>query len=678
MPVFTETSSSWRDLRVLPSFATPLPRLSQPIEAAADGTEKYEVVVIGAGPAGLFLATLLARYGLSDASMICFDSKPGTLKAGQADGLQPRTLEVLQSLDLAHEILTESCHMSEVAFWNPKKKVANGAVNGSQGAGIERTSFVPDVVVDARFKHEITIHQGRIERILDESLRRYSQRGIIRSTDFQHFELDPTSDPEYPIKVTVNTSTKDASGTPTSTSRTVRAKYLVGADGAHSRVRKGMGLKLEGETTDHIWGVLDFVCDTDFPDIRKRCAIHADSGSIMIIPRERIATGEYLTRLYVQIKDEIPTDVNEDAEAEKAHKATSKQRRSVVTYQSILAQATKVMYPYKIGVKAGTEPDWFAAYQIGQRMTPEFSLKDAEGVERVFIVGDACHTHSPKAGQGMNVSMMDSYNLSWKLVHAINGISPQSTKGLNPILSTFGEERLTIAKQLIDFDTKFSSMFSGQMSEAEAVEEGGLTHDEFLKIFLDGSGFTSGCGIEYPESQLVKSPEGAHKKQALITGNNFLGGTLKPGRRVNDSIVTRYADANPRHLQDEMPSTGRYRILAFTDRHLTCTGNPSADCLVQLCDSIIPQYPAGVLELLILHPPRKQRFEWVDLPPCIKRDAEMRTFIAGEEVYSRYGVDIGRGAVVVVRPDGYVGTVCAVDDLETLVRYLDCCLVRAS
>lgn len=127
-----------------------------------------------------------------------------------------------------------------------------------------------------------------------------------------------------------------------------------------------------------------------------------------------------------------------------------------------------------------------------------------------------------------------------------------------------------------------------------------------------------------------------------------------------------------------MPSTGRYRILAFTDRHLTCTGNPSADCLVQLCDSIIPQYPAGVLELLILHPPRKQRFEWVDLPPCIKRDAEMRTFIAGEEVYSRYGVDIGRGAVVVVRPDGYVGTVCAVDDLETLVRYLDCCLVRAS
>lgn len=46
------------------------------------------------------------------------------------------------------------------------------------------------------------------------------------------------------------------------------------------------------------------------------------------------------------------------------------------------------MRPYKIGVKAGTEPDWFAAYQIGQRMTPEFTMKDSEGIERVFIVGD--------------------------------------------------------------------------------------------------------------------------------------------------------------------------------------------------------------------------------------------------------------------------------------------------
>jgi phenol 2-monooxygenase len=304
----------------------------------------------------------------------------------------------------------------------------------------------------------------------------------------------------------------------------------------------------------------------------------------------------------------------------------------------------------------------------------------------------ACHTHSPKAGQGMNVSMMDSYNLSWKLVHSINGLTPKTEKKSCPILSTFGDERLTVAKQLIDFDTKFSSMFSGQMSEVEAEEAGGLTHDEFLKIFLNGSGFTSGCGIEYPESQLVVTAT----EKDLITGTDFLGGTLKAGRRVNDSIVTRYADSNPRHLQDgesnfsnhiiafpiaanitlELSSIGRYRILVFTPQDLTTTGSPSADYIVRLCDSIVPQYPAGVVELLILYPPRKDRFEWVDLPKCVKRDAEMRVFGVTQEVYNKYGVRAASGAVAVVRPDGYVGTVCAINDDEGLLRYLDNCLVR--
>lgn len=297
----------------------------------------------------------------------------------------------------------------------------------------------------------------------------------------------------------------------------------------------------------------------------------------------------------------------------------------------------------------------------------------------------------------MNVSMMDSYNLSWKLVHNINGLSPKTAKQSDPILSTFGEERLATARHLIDFDTKFSSIFSGQISEVEdSTEAGGLTHDDFLKIFLDGSGFTSGCGIEYQESRLVKSSCITEAGKTLIAGTDFLGGTLKAGRRVNDSIVTRFADANPRHLQDgeckyinsimfpfiatnetlELSSIGRYRILVFTARDVACTGGSSADYLVQLCDSIMPQYPAGVLELLILYPPRENRFEWVDLPKCVKRDAEMRIFGATEEVYNKYGVDTTRGAVVVVRPDGYVGTICAIEDGEGLTSYLDDCLVR--
>lgn len=170
--------------------------------------------------------------------------------------------------------------MWEVAFWNPAPSPKN----------IERTSIVPDVVVPARFPHEVTIHQGRIERILEDDLRRYSARGVQRSSKLTRVVLDEAGDAEFPVVMDI----EGPSGV-----RTVRTKHLVGADGAHSLVRRSMDMKLEGETTDFIWGVVDFVAETDFPDIRRRCAIHSDKGSVMVIPREKIATGEYLTRLSV-------------------------------------------------------------------------------------------------------------------------------------------------------------------------------------------------------------------------------------------------------------------------------------------------------------------------------------------------------------------------------------------
>jgi phenol 2-monooxygenase len=146
----------------------------------------------------------------------------------------------------------------------------------------------------------------------------------------------------------------------------------------------------------------------------------------------------------------------------------------------------------------------------------------------------------------MNVSMMDSYNLAWKLVHTIHGLSPN--KPPSTVLSTYEDERLEVAKLLIEFDTKFSSMFSGQIGSDKSVE--GLTHEQFLKVFSDGSGFTSGCGIEYPSGILVQRPSPSDLYP--IVGNNFLQGVLKPGRRLLDSIIRRYADANLRHLQDGM------------------------------------------------------------------------------------------------------------------------------
>ncbi|KAG4421451.1 hypothetical protein IFR04_005401 [Cadophora malorum] len=652
MPVFTEYSTSSRDLRVLPSFASPLPRLTPSFEPVGS-EEKYEVLIAGAGPAGLFLQVLLARYGLSDKSLLCIDSKPTALKSGQADGLQPRTLEVLKSLGLADEILTEGCQMWEVAFWNPTQ---------DKSGGIERTSIVPDVAVAARFPHEVTIHQGRIERILEDDLRRYSARGVQRSTRLTKVELDEAGDAEFPVLVEM----EGPSG-----SRTVRTKHLVGADGAHSLVRRSMDFKLEGETSDFIWGVVDFVADTDFPDIRRRCAIHSDNGSVMVIPRERIATGEYLTRLYVHVQEEVKpdNDIASEEGIKGASKAEAKARREKITMESIFAQAQEVFKPYYIKPRRADAVDWWAAYQIGQRVSENFVKQDSKGVNRVFIVGDACHTHSPKAGQGMNVSMMDSYNLSWKLMHSLNGLSP-ITNSRDTILDTFETERLTIAKELIAFDKEFSAMFSGKIG-AEGTE--GLTHDQFLEVFSTGNGFTSGCGIEYPETSLVEKTI----PQGLVTGSDYLSGVLKPGRRLLNVTVKRHADGYRRDLQDDFPSTGRYRLLILTSTDLLTQSSLSYTSLTHT-SSILEAFPPGLIELVVLHPLPSNTFVWKDLPAAVRTYAEM-SFYNGTELqdaYSVYGLAKEKGAMVVVRPDGYVGCLGELGEegLAKVEGYLKGCL----
>ncbi|KAF4951218.1 hypothetical protein FGADI_7623 [Fusarium gaditjirri] len=635
MPVFQETSNSSRDQRILPSRALPLPRLSQQPDLSNVSEELKEVVVIGAGPAGLFLTLLLARYGITEASLLCLDSKPGTLKAGQADGLQPRTLEVFQSLGIASEIISEGCHMEEVAFWNPVQANANSNGNGSHTAGIERTSFAPDVNVPARFPFEVTIHQGRIERILEENLHLYAGKSSIRrSHRFLEYTVDDTN-AEFPIVVKYEQDLSDGS----TQKGTVRTKYLIGADGARSKVRKCMGLELEGETTDHIWGVCDFVADTNFPDIRKRSAVHSDAGSVMVIPREQIATGEFLTRLYVQVAEDV--DTSGDTGTDK--KSADKKRRGAVTLEYIFEQARQVFAPYEIKIKEGTEPDWWAAYQIGQRMAPRFSAKTSNGVERVFIVGDACHTHSPKAGQGMNVSMMDSYNLAWKLVHKIHGLTPKDNSGADPILETFSQERVDIARQLIEFDAQFSHMFSGRIGSADA-DTSGLTHEQFLRVFSEGSGFTSGCGIQYKESRLIRELEA---KSNLFRGDPLLG-ALTPGRRLLNVEVKRYADATARYLQDEMPPTGRYYIIVFTSNDLLDQSGTSRAALQSSVD-ILQKFPKGTVAPIVIHP-LTSRFEWTDLPAGVKTFAEMRTYGVSkkEDVYKVLGVSKDDGVVAVL------------------------------
>lgn len=139
--------------------------------------------------------------------------------------------------------------------------------------------------------------------------------------------------------------------------------------------------------------------------------------------------------------------------------------------------------------------------------------------------------------------MMDSYNLAWKLAYFIDGLTPNSSN--SDILDTYHKERHTIAQQLIEFDKAFSSMFSGKIGATEGGV-GSLTHEEFQEVFSRGNGFTSGCGVEYPENMTVdRSAE-----ENPICGTDYLSGILHPGRRLLNVRLIRHADGYRRDLQD--------------------------------------------------------------------------------------------------------------------------------
>lgn len=377
----------------------------------------------------------------------------------------------------------------------------------------------------------------------------------------------------------------------------------------------------------------------------------------MIIPRERVSGGKVLTRIYCQMEDEI----ERDPALTSSTPADAKSRRQKVSLERIIAQTKRVISPYTIDFG---DFDWWAAYQIGQRLAPQFSLADAHGVLRVHIAGDACHTHSPKAGQGMNVSMMDGFNLSWKLAHVLTGLAPNPSA----LLATYEFERLEIARQLIEFDTKFSSMFSGRIGDGES----GLTHDEFVAVFRAGGGFTSGCGIQYGSGLLVVEDSAAAAAAVITPGATADSGHLVPGRRVLNVQTVRFADASPRDIHDDMASTGQYRIVVLLPTRFKTAPKTGAAVMRYYAETLPGQFAAGAVETVVLFPGGRGALEWTDFPGCVREVSEW--LVLGDHSHAAYrtwGVDEACGALVVVRPDGYVGVVAALEEASAgVVAYL--------
>jgi 2-polyprenyl-6-methoxyphenol hydroxylase-like FAD-dependent oxidoreductase len=626
-----------------PRLAT-VPRTVQTPEGSECLQGQVDVLIVGSGPTGLTLAAQLAAF--PGVETVIVEQKAGPLEMGQADGIACRTMEMFEAFGFSERVLKESYWVNETSFWKP---------DPTKSENIIRSRVIQDVEDGiSEFPHVI-LNQARVHDFFLELMRhspkslepRYSRR----LTDLQcdpSLAMDPLA---YPITARF----EHVEGPNAGKVEEIHARYVVGCDGARSAVRPFIHRPLEGASSGQAWGVMDVLALTNFPDIRRKTAIHsAEAGSLLIIPRE----GGYLVRFYIEL-DQLAG----------GQRAAELQ----VTTEQLIERARKILHPYTLEVK---EVAWSSVYEIGQRLSARFDdldTSEAGRFPRCFIAGDACHTHSPKAGQGMNVSMQDAFNLGWKLAAVTLG---RATPNL---LRTYSDERHAVAKELIDFDEKFAQMFAAHPAESSTADGKAVDPADFQAFFQRQGRFTAGVATRYGTSQIVGPG-----------GNQHLAKGFSIGMRLHSAPVVRVSDAKRMHLGHTARADGRWRIFVFADTDSPATRSSRlwrlCDFIEQSSNSPVRKYTPvasdidSVIEVIgicqqahtevlieALPPlliPRKGRYGLIDYEKLFCPDLEH-----SNDIFDLRGIDRKRGALVIVRPDQHVAHVLPLDGHHQLSAF---------
>ncbi|KAM0117209.1 hypothetical protein ACP6JC_006222 [Aspergillus fumigatus] len=626
----------------------------------------------------------MARCGVN-ARII--DKRGTKVFTGQADGLRPRTLELLDSIGVVHRVLHEAFRLCRWGLGGGQRTLANARFQApSEDGRLKRQEQHPIHDVNNSPFGNCLLNQGRIERFILDAIRDCSdlevERGVIAESLEYDEALENSSD-AYPITVTLRTlSEEDANPSPAhggsggvrnglfrsnitpddwddlirkskerpGNVETVKAKYLIGCDGAHSWTRKQLNIPFEGSTTEHIWGVVDMVPITNFPDIRRVCTVETEHGTLLIIPRER-----QLVRLYLplQVVDGISGSLD----------------RSSVTLDMVRQRAKEMLRPFDFDFKVC---DWWTVYQVGRRLASNFTKG------RIHLAGDAIHTHSPKAGLGMNMSMQDGFNIGWKMALVAKGVARPS------ILATYELERKRTAQMLIDLDRRLQPLFVKQQqsdaTESTAPSNGKETLIDVIQLSI---AFANGYACHYGPSSLV------HK------GGENIAANLIPGERFPPVKVRNQADGQAWWTTRLFKSDGRFRIvlLAGDLRHKYQRQRVEAfSAHLASAESVLQRYRLegekldSLIEVITIHSAPMREMDFPDFPEMLRLFDQERGWAYDKiwsdddcfwdrqctgKGYETWGVDRIRGALVILRPDQHIGWVGNIEDVDEMTCYFE-------
>ena len=338
-----------------------------------------EVLIVGAGPTGLSLARQLSRFGVDH---VIIDKREGTTPHSKAIGVQARTLEIYDQIGIANKLVERGSIADHVRL------IGKGEIRGELDLRAIGSGMSP-------FPFLLIVEQGVHEAIVYDDL--VSAGGSVNwQTDMTRFESTETG-----VSALVEGDGR---------SQTIESRYIVGCDGAHSKVRHSLGLKFEGSTFERLFYVADVEIGWEF----SHDALHVNLGD------------DTLTAFFPMVGDRRWRIVGTFPEGHR-------KEPDDIDFEEIELQVTAdTSLNFDI-----MKVHWSSVYKVHSRAVEKFSSG------RCFLAGDAAHIHTPAGAQGMNTGIQDGYNLAWKLAQVIRNGAPKT------LLDSYNEERLPNARRLV-------------------------------------------------------------------------------------------------------------------------------------------------------------------------------------------------------------------------------------
>ncbi|CAG8652750.1 16161_t:CDS:2, partial [Dentiscutata heterogama] len=409
----------------------------------------------------------------------------------------------------------------------------------------------------------------------------------------------------------------------------ITCQYLVGCDGVHSTVRKGInGWTYEGQTLKSSWALADLEIDHE---LHKHDCATAFAFAEGILAIESLDVGKNTVRIILKISEEESKQETNDYVTDDFTK-----NETHITLEELQKLIDERIAPIKLELK---NPVWISNFRISERIVNRYRIG------RAFVAGDAAHCHSPFGGQGMNLGIQDAHNLAFKLAISISGQAADVDK----LIDSYEQERYPIAKKVVSGTSFFRKVWSDNnfISKFLRTSVAPFMFHLFPQTSIKVLTKLFQTDFNYlPETSVI-----FHKYKTRLSAENKL---IKAGHYALDGLLKKITN-NKSHERITMFDIFRSTALKHTLILFTLTNGVTAGCnpLIRTLLEIYNDYKSTITPVIISYHGAVQT---ADIPfmPFLKEGREQHIFAECKlELHEKYGItkEVGQQAFVLVRPD---------------------------